>query len=166
MARRGRPQEDFLRFMWSAALGCLLLAAPLHAQETAPEDFPDDDAGYVRQVDALIDRAQQGLEARGYELVSREISAVEAYNVWSSTAYLEDATRYAVISVCDLDCSDVDLEVYQPDGVSAASDYGVSDNAIAQFLTRSPGAYQIEVRMPGCDAAACYAGLAVFQKTQ
>ncbi|WP_018632863.1 hypothetical protein [Neomegalonema perideroedes] len=151
--------------LW-ALWGLSLLAAPARAQEAAPEDFPSADAAYVGQVNALLDRAQERLEQSGFLLQHRQVSAVDSDSNWDSEAYLEAGGRYAVVAVCDVDCSDVDLQVTDSAGSEAASDYSVSDTAFARFEASETGSFGIQVRMYGCQAPACYAAVALFRKSE
>lgn len=149
-----------------ALLGAsLLFAAPLSAQETSPEEFPEADAEFVGQVNSLLDAAQEHLRGYGYELQSREVSAVENFQNWDAQAYLEAGESYAVVAVCDLDCSDVDLQILDSSAEEAASDFGLSDTAIARFSVEESGSYTLQTRMYGCEAPACYAALGVFRKS-
>lgn len=158
--------NHLFRALPAALLGFALAAAPLRAQEPAPEDFPEADALYVGQVNALIDRAQERLSEHGYELEHRRVSAVDADSNWDSDAYLEEGARYAVVGVCDADCNDVDLQVYDPQENDAGSDYGMSDTGFVRFSAAETGSYKLELRMYGCQAPACYAALALFKKAE
>ncbi|MDD2868997.1 hypothetical protein [Neomegalonema sp.] len=149
--------------LW-ALLGLSLFSAPARAQEAAPEDFPSADAAYVGQVNALLDAARRRLEGAGFELQHRQVSAVEANTNWDSEAYLEEGERYAVVAVCDVDCNDVDLQIEDPSGGEAASDYGMSDTGFARFTALETGTFKAQVRMYGCQAPACYAAVGVFKQ--
>ncbi len=154
-----------MNHLFWALLGASLFAAPLRAQETAPEDFPPADAVYVGQVGALLDAAQARLSEHGYELQHRQVSAVDANSNWDSDAYLEAGGRYAVVAVCDVDCSDVDLQIVDAAGLEIGSDYSVSDTAFARFGAQETGSFGIQVRMYGCQAPACYAAVGLFRKS-
>ena len=70
---------------------------------------------------------------------------------------------YLVYAVCDQDCDDVDLFLYDPSGSLVASDSDVqaSDdfptaNAGFDFEPTSSGTYRLEVKIYGCTASTCY----------
>ena len=74
------------------------------------------------------------------------------------TGYLYEGE--SVYAICDEDCSDIDLYLYNEDGSVAYDDYGnaVSDittDAFPSITAPYEGTYQIEAYMSSCSTSIC-----------
>lgn len=70
--------------------------------------------------------------------------------------------RYAVIGVCDIDCTDLDIAISK-DGTVLETDYETDDNPIVQF-TAHASSYQVRVDMEDCSNNPCYYRIEGFSK--
>ena len=77
---------------------------------------------------------------------------------------LNAGTHYALVGVCDNDCTDVDLQVFGGDGTKIAEDLATDDKPVVQFVAPYTGAYRMKVLMPSCNQNPCYYGVQVFVK--
>lgn len=71
------------------------------------------------------------------------------------TMYFSSNTSYAVTGVCDMDCSDIDVYIYDKYGDLVAEDADASDTAIATFRANYTGAYTVKTRMYKCSTSVC-----------
>lgn len=79
------------------------------------------------------------------------------------TVELEGGVDYLILGVCDEDCDDLDLELFQ--GNTAVDDDMATDDF--PVVTVEPSAdrtYRLRVTMAGCDVAPCRYGIAVYER--
>lgn len=62
---------------------------------------------------------------------------------------------YKFAGVCDNDCSDVDIEVYNNKGELVAEDTEVDDIPLVSFVAEYTGRYRVEVTMADCSVEPC-----------
>ena len=66
------------------------------------------------------------------------------------------------MAVCDQDCGDVDLRLFDPYGNEVDSDVGTDDWPIVSITPQFKGTYQVRVVMARCSDHPCYYGVGVF----
>ena len=69
---------------------------------------------------------------------------------------------YVVVAVCDSDCGDIDLVIYDEVGAEVASDVEEDDHPVVR--PRGEGDYSVEVQMVDCAAATCAYAVQVFRR--
>lgn len=77
---------------------------------------------------------------------------------------LRKGRSYAFVAVCDDDCEDIDLAVYDLDGKEAKIDDDESDLAVVTYDPVASGDYIVRVHMYSCTAEPCGYGLKVYVK--
>jgi len=75
---------------------------------------------------------------------------------------LRSGISYAFVGVCDEDCQDIDLRVYDENGSLVDSDTGADDYPLVTVSPRWSGQFQVKVTMANCTASTCYYGMGVF----
>jgi hypothetical protein len=80
------------------------------------------------------------------------------------TITVRPGTSYAFMGVCDEDCHDMDLRLYDPDGDEVDADVRTDDWPIVAVTPRFKGTYQVKVVMASCSRNPCYYGIGVFTK--
>jgi len=75
---------------------------------------------------------------------------------------LTGGVRYAILGVCDNDCSDVDLQLFSGDGTKIAEDLATDDHPVVTLVAQYTGQYRLKVLMPACRTNPCYYGVQVF----
>ena len=145
--------------MVRAALA-FLLGAALLAPTTA-----DAQSRWERQVRDQIKSAGRILEDRGFEL-SHDLytGSLSNHDNESVTLNLRSGTDYAILGVCDEDCTDIDLRLFDEDGDEIDSDVETDDNPVVQVSPRHSGKYRIKVIMATCSTSPCFYGVGVFAK--
>lgn len=145
--------------MVRAALA-FLLGAALLAPATGEAQ-----SRWERQVRDQIRRAGRILEDRGYELSHDPFTgSLDNHESESLTLNLRSGNDYAIIGVCDEDCSDIDLRLFDEDGDEVDADVETDDNPVVQISPRSSGKYRIKVVMATCSTSPCFYGVGVFSK--
>lgn len=72
--------------------------------------------------------------------------------------------NYAVLGVCDNDCSDVDIQVLGSDGGVLGSDYAMDDRPIVRFGSAGAATVTVEVSMAACSAEPCRYGFRMYRQ--
>jgi hypothetical protein len=71
---------------------------------------------------------------------------------------------YGVLGVCDQDCSDVDLTVYDRAGTVVARDLLTDDYPVVKWSAAYSGEYRLRVSMAACRVNPCYYGVQLFMQ--
>ncbi|NIM49034.1 MAG: hypothetical protein GTO22_07215 [Gemmatimonadales bacterium] len=81
-------------------------------------------------------------------------------------AELEGGSSYAILAVCDNDCSDIDLRIRSRSSGVLDEDIELDDFPVVQVSVAGEGAmnFQVEVIMASCSASPCRYGVAVFEQ--
>jgi hypothetical protein len=69
---------------------------------------------------------------------------------------------YKIVAVCDGDCGDIDLNLYDENGNVIAKDTGNDDYPIVEVSPRWTGAFKLKIKMYDCDLEPCKVGVVVF----
>ena len=77
---------------------------------------------------------------------------------------LRAGKSYAIVGVCDRDCQDLDIVLYDSAGNRIASDFKNDDTPTIIVNPNRSGAYRIRVNMANCNNNPCYYGVGAFGK--
>ncbi|MGC1525491.1 MAG: hypothetical protein WA783_05525, partial [Phormidesmis sp.] len=69
---------------------------------------------------------------------------------------------YSLVGVCDEDCSDLDIVLYDDNGNIVASDLQPDDFPVVTVTPRWNAQFTINVRMVSCSIAPCRFGVGAF----
>ncbi|MCG6117615.1 MAG: hypothetical protein MEQ07_05390 [Aquimonas sp.] len=75
---------------------------------------------------------------------------------------LESGREYIIVSVCDQDCSDLDLKLRDENGNVVAEDELDDDAPVVRITPRWSGKFELTVTMFECSSAPCYYGISVL----
>jgi len=145
--------------MGRLVLPCLVAAALLvPAAAPAQNQWQRTVRNQVGQHDAFL--SERGYTMSG-DVYDGSLKDDEFENL---TITLLPGTSYAFMGVCDEDCHDIDLRLYDPDGDEVDSDVRVDDWPIVSVTPRFKGTYRLRVVMASCSSNPCYYGIGVFTK--
>lgn len=68
---------------------------------------------------------------------------------------LQKGLEYRIAGTCDIDCWDLDLALFDPQGAEVATDFLDDDFPILGFVPETTGVFQLEVIMIACGLAPC-----------
>jgi len=94
------------------------------------------------------------------------VDSIRHGRIDSLTLTLRAGTAYALVGVCDEDCRDIDLRVYDEDDHLVGKDMASDDKPIIQISPRWTGRFRIEVLMNTCVASPCFYGIGTFGKSR
>ena len=131
----------------------------------SPTPVGADDREYVYEVrDQLIEKAiASGL--RGYSLTHDPfMDALAQGRSDYITINLRAGTSYGIVGVCDSDCRDLDIALYDSRGNLIASDLEDDDIPVITINPSRSGTYRVRVNMANCNTNVCYYGIGAFGK--
>lgn len=132
---------------------------------TVPTPVRADDREYIYEVrDQLIEKAiASGL--RGYSLTHDPfIDALAEGRSDNITVNLRAGTSYGIVGVCDSDCRDLDIALYDSRGNLITSDLEDDDIPVITINPSRSGTYRVRVNMANCNTNVCYYGIGAFGK--
>ncbi|MGH2829601.1 MAG: hypothetical protein ACRDJM_03870 [Actinomycetota bacterium] len=117
------------------------------------------------QVEGYLKRAAKTLSDKGYDQThDTQIGSLRDDANDSFSLTLRSGTAYALVGVCDNDCSDLDLVLYDADGDEADSDIQTDDVPIVQVTPRETMRYRVKVIMATCKTNPCWYGIGAYGK--
>jgi hypothetical protein len=117
------------------------------------------------QVEGYLKRAAKTLSDKGYEQTHEtQIGSLADDDNESFNLTLHAGTTYALVGVCDNDCSDLDLVLYDADGSQVDSDVQTDDVPIVQVTPSETQRYRVKVMMATCKTNPCWYGIGVYGK--
>lgn len=118
---------------------------------------------WENQVNGQLERADIYFQAEG--LTRSHNFGKGELNFRDSDSFslqLDARKRYAFVAVCDNDCSDIDLALYDASGRELKRDFGTDDFPIIVFQPPRTGRYSVKVIMAGCSVNPCRFGVSVY----
>ncbi|GAB5408148.1 MAG: hypothetical protein BalsKO_05130 [Balneolaceae bacterium] len=109
--------------------------------------------------DSYEENAEMGYKVKNYIIGMIQESDD---NIW--TFYLDSSKEYLFEGFCDEDCEDLDLYLYNEEGVELNKDIEEDDFPLFFYEPIVSGRYSIKVKMYSCNVEPCYFGLAIFEK--
>lgn len=117
---------------------------------------------YVDQVKSRLGMVQLAALSSGWEETHNEkIDSLRQGGADTLTLNMRRGTSYKIITVCDDDCDDIDLKLYDEDGDLVSKDEDTSSYAVVDATPRWTGRYSLKVEMYKCSDSPCYYGVSV-----
>ncbi len=118
---------------------------------------------FTDQVRSQLIQAAAALGLTGYQLSHNPyINRLGDNSSSPIVLNLRGGTSYAMVGVCDEDCSDIDLEIYDSNGNLVDSDTTGNDTPVVTVTPRWTDRFYIKVNMASCSTSPCYYGVGVF----
>jgi hypothetical protein len=139
----------------AVAIALTFLAPRAHAQDNQ----------WRTQVEGYLKRAAKTLSDKGYaQTHDTQIGSLRDDENESFNLTLHSGTAYALVGVCDNDCSDLDMVIYDADGSQVDSDVQTDDVPIVQVTPGETQRYRVKVLMASCKTNPCWYGIGVYGK--
>lgn len=142
--------------------------APSNSTEATRSARPEGELEPWAQV--LLDEMEQVREAAdklGYvvtqEPVVEMIEENEMYDV--EFTFQDRGANVSVGGVCDLDCTDLDLAIYDENGRAIVTDTELDDRPMLNFEIVQPGTFTVRVYMAECSREPCAFALQAYVKS-
>lgn len=131
----------------------------------APSAVRADNREYVYQVRNQLIRYAIASGLGGYTLTHEPmIDALYHGRSDYITINLRAGTSYGIVGVCDSDCRDLDIALYDSRGNLIASDLEDDDIPVITINPSRSGTYRVRVDMASCNTNPCYYGIGAFGK--
>ena len=122
---------------------------------------------YEQMVRKQLDGIGGDLKKKGFELTYQVYTgALKAETEEAVTFRLRRGVRYALVGVCDQDCGDLDLRLFDPGDREIGKDVEKDDVPVVELVADKSGEYTLKVEMAECSDNPCAYGVAVFAQGQ
>jgi hypothetical protein len=112
---------------------------------------------------AQLQQAQSALAQQGFQMVGQPYSGGLAQGeTWNVPTQLYAGYDYRVIGVCDRDCADLDLVLFDASGAPITQDRTTTSQPIVGVQPGYTGMYTLQVQMYNCSIAPCYYAVALY----
>lgn len=114
----------------------------------------------MQLINAAIHSGLNGYQLTHEPLIDRLRSRGSDY----LTINLRAGQQYGILGVCDGDCGDLDITLYNDRGQVIMADTGDDDIPTVSVTPVRSGTYRVKVDMPHCQTGMCYYGVGIFGK--
>ena len=119
---------------------------------------------YIDQVLEMLYAWSDGVAGEGYTATGEEwVSALGSGETEDQSVTLGGGADYVILAVCDEDCGDMDMAIYDPSGNMVDEDVEGDANPVLEISSARKGEYRIEVRMYQCSNEPCYYAMGLFK---
>jgi len=133
--------------------------APTAPVQPAPTTGDDPQAIILAQ----LQQAQAAAAQQGFQMVGTPFSGSLAQGQsWNVPAQLFQGYDYRVLGVCDRDCADLDLVLFDSQGRQVALDTSNSSQPVIAVQPAYNDNFTVQVQMYNCSVAPCYYALALY----
>lgn len=133
-----------------AILGALVAAAP-------PQDR------WEQQVRTLLQRAATTTAESGFVSTHEpHVGSLREGETHEWKVTLNAGTEYRIVGVCDTDCSDVDLKLFNPAGTMVSEDVETDDVPVLSIIPPATREYTLRAIMVDCEASPCRFGAGIY----
>jgi hypothetical protein len=154
-------QRKALLLLAALSAGALLGAGPVSAQSRASATAFED------QVRTELTNAAVALSRDGYRLDESQPVFLDAMEVGKSrllSLRLQAGVSYRIVGVCDDDCKDLDMELYDDAGKFIVDDTAGDAVPWTDVTPMRTANFTARVWLANCEAAPCYVGAMVLRK--
>ena len=136
------------------------------ATPAPPAEAPQQAAGDQNPQQIILAQLQQAqnlLTQQGYQILGQPASGgLQQGQTWDVPVDLYAGYDYRAIGVCDRDCDDLDLSLFDPSGALVNQDTSTDDHPTVSAQPTVTGRYNLRVQMYHCTVAPCYYAVALY----
>lgn len=142
-----------------------MLAVAVAAALLTPEAAAAQDSRWQRQVSGQLSRYADVLSDRGFARTHDvQQGSLDDDESEYFTLELDGGRAYALLGVCDEDCSDLDLRLFDADGREIDADLETDDYPVVEVRPGRTARFRVQVIMASCSTSPCFYGVAVYGK--
>jgi hypothetical protein len=135
---------------------------PVASQPVAPPPVAGDQSPQAIIL-AQLQQAQGAFAQQGFQQVDQPFSGSLAQGqTWNVPASLFAGFDYRILAVCDRDCADLDLVLYDPNGAVVSQDASTNSQPVVAAAPGYNGTFTVQVQMYNCSVAPCYYAVALY----
>ena len=121
---------------------------------------------YEQQVLQQLESASMVFTSAGYTPVIGDGDKLDHQASETYTVTLKAGRSYVLMGVCDEDCLDLDLELYDGSGNLISQDNTEDDAPIVEVNVATGGDFTLKVTMYECNNNPCYYGVGLYGESQ
>jgi hypothetical protein len=122
---------------------------------------------FERQVRKQLEGVGESLAKRGYQLTHQVFVGHLKEDENETVGFrLRRGVKYAVVGVCDQDCKDLDLVVFDPAKREVGRDAEKDDVPVVELQPDKNGQFDVRVEMAECSDNPCAYGIGIFATEQ
>ena len=112
---------------------------------------------------AQLQQAHAALGQQGFQMIDQPYSGgLRRGERWNVPAHLQPGVDYRIVGVCDRDCADLDLVVFDPQGAAITQDTSTTSQPVVGVQPGYAGAFTVQVLMYNCTVEPCYYAIALY----
>ncbi len=135
------------------------IQAPLQVQQPAGDQNPQ------QIIVAQLQQASGALAQQGYEMVTQPFSGgLQPGEAWDLPTQMSVGYEYQIVGVCDRDCSDLDIRLFDGNGGLIVEDTTTTSQPMVGVIPTSTGTFNVQVHMYACTVAPCYYAVALYRR--
>jgi hypothetical protein len=120
-------------------------------------------AQWQEQVNRQLEEASQIARDGGLrEMEDPRTGSLDEDERESQDLSLQAGNQYMMVAVCDNDCSDIDLRLYDSSGDQVDVDIEMDDTPVVEISPSRSGNYRLDVIMVTCSTEPCFYGVGVY----
>jgi hypothetical protein len=140
---------------------------PIQQPVMNPPQAPVGDQNPQEIIVAQLQQAQNVLAQQGYQPVGQPYSGgLQPGEHWNVPAEMHVGYEYQIVGVCDRDCTDLDLRLFDGNGGLIIEDTAVSNQPNVGVIPTTSGMFTIQVHMYACTVAPCYYAVALYARVR
>ena len=114
-----------------------------------------------------LQQVEQVAAQQGYQQVGQPFAGgLLQGQSWNVPAQLAAGYEYRVLGVCDQNCRDLDVAVYDESGATIAQDNANDDHPVVAVTPGANGQFTIQAQMFQCSAQPCYYALILYGRAR
>lgn len=118
---------------------------------------------YQQQINDRLAAVAPTFTSRGYQQLTQPVSgSLEQGAVANVPINLEAGGEYSIVGVCDGDCGDLDLVLYDQNSVLISQDNAADATPIVSVAPQWSGPFTVQVVMHNCTVSPCFYALALY----
>ena len=119
---------------------------------------------YIDQLVVQLELNTEALAQIGYRGVLGDGGALDDQTFEDYTVTLSAGSDYVISGVCDEDCFDLDLALYDSAGDLVTADETEDDQPVVEFRVTRGGPFTLRATMYECHADPCYYALGLYER--
>lgn len=141
-------------------------APQVQSAATLPQPEPAAPAAapnYQQQILERLGQVEQAFAAQGFQQISDPVTGqMPQGQTMAHPLTLEQGGEYRIIGVCDNDCGDLDLILYDENNVLISQDQLTDATPVVSVTPAWSGAFAVHAVMHNCTVNPCYYALVLY----
>ena len=136
---------------------------PAPAQASPSQPASSAPSSYEQQIMGRLAQAEQSFASQGFQQLAQPMSGqLPQGQMQNVPVTLNAGAEYRIIGVCDDDCSDFDLYLYDQNDNVVSQDNGADATPIVAATPQWNGPFTVQAVMHNCRVSPCYYALAIY----